>query len=289
MGILLVLISALLFVLGSYFGKIVTTTTHMTAIVTSFSRFLFGTIVMFLYIIYKKKPFKVNDIKTIATRSVLNSLALIMFSWSLKYTTITNTNMLHMTYPLFVILFAPFITKEENNKTTYFYLASIMIGSYIVSNPSFGSINKGDMIAFLSAIVAGTSVLYLTKARRNDEGYIIIFYVMLIGTFINLPFAFKDLYSFDINGIMPVLLAAIFGFLGQVFLTWGYKYVSSATGALVSTSRIIIAAIIGTIFLSEPLNPRIIIGIVIISISLIGISGYFNDRFKLIFEKKSDK
>lgn len=288
MGVFLILMSALSYVLSSYFGKIVTTITGMTALVTSFSRFALGLIIMFIYIIYKKKSFRPNNVKNIAIRAVLNGTALIMFSGALQYTTITNTNMLHMNYPVFVILFAPLITKEENKKMTYIYLMIIMVGSYIVTNPSLGNFNKGDLMAFISAILVGISILYLTMAIRDDQAYIIVFYVMLVGTIINLPFSFNDLQSFDSNGLLAVGLSAILGFAGQIFLTLGHKYVSSSTGALVSTSRIIMAALIGCIFLSEPINLRIIIGIAIITLSLAGISGYFDNKFKAIIERYAD-
>lgn len=278
LGVIILLISNLFFVLSSYFGKVVSSTTEMSAVITSFSRFLLGALFMLIYILFKKKSFKPGNIKPIAIRAIFNSGAVILMTWSLQFTTITNANMLQMTYPVFVILLAPFITKEENKKSNYIHLFIIMLGSYIVSNPSFEGINVGDLIAMTSAIVAGISVLYLTVARRENEGYIIVFYVMLIGTFVNLPFAFKDLSTFDIRGLIPTILAAITGFLGQIFFTWGYKYVDSATGSLISTSRIAMAAIIGIIFLSEPINLRIITGIVLITISLIEISGFFKKQ-----------
>jgi drug/metabolite transporter (DMT)-like permease len=49
---------------------------------------------------------------------------------------------------------------------------------------------------------------------------------------------------------------------------------------MLSTSRIPLAAVIGYIFLSEPLNLRIIIGIILISASLIGISGFVDRKRK---------
>jgi drug/metabolite transporter (DMT)-like permease len=185
-----------------------------------------------------------------------------------------------MTYPVFVFLLVPFITKERNKKTTLGYLAIIMLGTYLVSNPSFTSINVGDIIALTSAVVAAAAVIFLKEASKYNEGYLIVFYVMLIGTFLNLPFAFRDLTVFDLHGLIPVILSAILGFLGQVFLTWGYGYVDSATGSMLSTSRIPLAAVIGYIFLSEPLNLRIIIGIILISASLIGISGFVDRKRK---------
>ncbi|MDF2892126.1 MAG: putative secreted protein [Clostridia bacterium] len=280
MGLVLILISSLCFVASSYFGKVVTNTTEMTAIVTSFSRFVLGAIIMLVYMILAKKSFKPTKMRLIFARSIFNCIALILFSWALQYTTITNVNMLHMTYPVFVFLLVPFITKERNKKTTLGYLAIIMLGTYLVSNPSFTSINVGDIIALTSAVVAAAAVIFLKEASKYNEGYLIVFYVMLIGTFLNLPFAFRDLTVFDLHGLIPVILSAILGFLGQVFLTWGYGYVDSATGSMLSTSRIPLAAVIGYIFLSEPLNLRIIIGIILISASLIGISGFVDRKRK---------
>lgn len=286
LGIILILVSALCFVASSFFAKVVTNTTEMTAIVTSFSRFALGAVIMFIYIVSNKKSFKPGKIKPIIARAVLNCFSLILFSWSLQFTTMTNTNMLHMTYPLFVILLAPFITKEKIKKSTFIYLFIILLGTYIVSNPSFTSVNIGDAIALASAVIAAIAVLFLTEARKYNEGYLIVFYIMLIGTFVNFPFAYKDIAVFDHNGLIPVFLAALLGFLGQVFLTWGYKYVDSATGSLVSTSRIIMASVIGFIFLSEPLTLRIIFGILLITSSLVGVSGYLDNKMKKIINEE---
>lgn len=250
--------------------------TSMSGVINSFSRFLVGTIFMFVYIVYKKKSFKAPDIKPIFYRSIFNSIAIILFSASIKYTTITNVNMLNMIYPVFVILLAPYFLKEPIKKSTYVYLMIIMVGSYIVADPSFGNINIGDTLAFGSAIVAAFSIMYLKKAREENDGYIIVFYVMFIGTLINIPFSYKDILGFEMVGALPVFMAGFTGFLGQVFITWGYKYVDSATGALVSTSRIIIGGIIGYLLLNEPLTGKIIIGMLMITLSLVGLSGYFD-------------
>lgn len=278
LGIILVLASALFFAVSSYYGKVVTNITDMTALVTSFSRFVIGTVIMFIYMIYTKKSFKPGNMKPILARAIFNCAGLILFSWSLQYTTITNANMLNMTYPVFVILLAPFITREKNKKSTFVYLSVIMLGSYVISNPSFANANIGDGIAMASAVVAAIAILFLTEASKYNEGYLIVFYLMFFGMFINLPFAYNDLAAFDYAGLSPVLLSAVTGFMGQLSLTLAYRYVDSATGALVSTSRIIMAAAIGFIFLSEPINSRIIFGIMLITSALAGISGFFNKK-----------
>lgn len=286
MGHILVVLSALFFSLSSYFGKIVTNTTDMSGVITSFSRFLIGTIMMSLYILISKKSFRPNYFKPIVRRAIFNSFAIILLSSALNFTTITNANMLNMTYPVFVILLAPIILKEKISKSTYFYLIAIMLGSYIIADPQFGSINKGDLMGFGSSVMAGISVLSLKEASNKNEGYIIVFYVMLIGTAINIPFCLEYIMNFDYSALFIVIISGGLGFLAQVLLTEGYKYVDSATGSLLSASRIVMSAIIGIILLGEPLDLRIIIGIVLIGGSLVGLSGYFEKKKTLDISNK---
>lgn len=280
MGIVLILVSSFFFTLSSMFGKIVTSTTNMSGILSAFFRFSIGAILMFAYIMFKGKSFKSDNMKPMILRGIFNSLAMITFSLGFQYTTITNTNMLHMSYPVFVVLFAPYFTKEKIKKSSYLYLTIIMLGSYIVANPSFGYINIGDFFAFLSAVVGAFSILYLTIASRDNESYLIVFYVMLVGTLVNLPLVLRDFATFEMAGLLPALLSGICGILGQIFITLGYRYVDSATGSMVANSRIVMGAILGYIFLDETIDLRIIIGMILIIGALVGLSGYFSKNRK---------
>ncbi|MFY9482564.1 MAG: DMT family transporter [Tissierellaceae bacterium] len=276
MGFITITVSDLFFTLSSYFGKLVTNSSDMSGIIVSFSRFLVGATLMLVYILATRRSFKSPDFKPVLLRSIFNTTSIICLSASLKYTTITNANMLNMLYPVFIILLTPYYLKEKVDKSKYIYLITIMIGTYILVDPYFGSINKGDVLSFVSSIAAALSVLNLTRSLEHNEGYLVIFYVMLIGTFINIPFVWKDLANFEMASLLNVFLAGLLGFLGQILLTLGYKYVDSATGALISTSRILIAALIGVVFLNEPFNLDIVLGIVFIGGSLVGLSGYFD-------------
>jgi drug/metabolite transporter (DMT)-like permease len=274
MGNILMLISSFCFAISSYFGRIVSTTSSMSSTITSFSRFLFGTVFIGAYLLYKKQTFKSKNYKTVFIRALLNCASIILFAWCLNYTTITNANMLNMIYPVFVIILAPLISKENIKKSTYIYLILVIIGSYAISNPGFNNINLGDFIALSTALITALSVFALKKAIEYDDGNLVVFYVMLIGTFVDIPFVYKDLTNFDINGLLPVILSALFGVFGQLTQIWSYETLDSATGSLISSSRIIMSAVIGYLLLAEPLNLRIIFGIILVTISLVGVSGY---------------
>lgn len=282
-GIVYVLLSALFFALGSIFGKVVTNNSDLSGAINSFSRFFLGAILMLIYILYTKRSLKVNKMKYIANRSIFNGISILLFSFGVQYTTVTNANMLQMTYPVFVLILAPLLFKEKIKKSSYLYLIIILIGCYLVAFPSFDSLNMGDFLSMVSAIAAALSILSLTEARKYDEGYTIVFYVMLLGTFINLPFFIKDFIMPDLDILFYVILSGLSGFLGQIFITMGFKYVDNATGSLVSTSRILIGAILGIIFFDDPLTFRIVSGGLFIGIALIGISGYFDRKEDIDF------
>ncbi|CDZ75407.1 putative secreted protein [Peptoniphilus sp. ING2-D1G] len=283
-GIILILLSAVSFAASSSFGKLVTQNSELTGAMSSFARFTIGAILMFIYMKAKGMSLKPNRFKHIFLRSVFNGMSILFFSMGFQYTTITNANMLQMTYPIFVLILAPLVYKEKIKKSSYVYLTIIMLGCYLIAYPKFDNINIGDAFAFLSSLAGAVSVLSLKEARKTDGTCTIIFYVMLIAMFVNLPFAIPDLPKVVGTSLIVkinILLAGIAGFLGQIFITEGYKYVDNATGALVSASRIFIAAIMGVIIFSDPLNFRIIVGGILIFGALAGTSGYFHKKFNL--------
>ncbi len=281
------LLSALFFTLSTYFGKLVSNYTEMDALVTSFVRYFIGTIGLGSFMFFRGISFKPVMKKPVFIRSALNATALILLTASLNYTTITNANMIHLTYPVFVFLLARFITGEKLKPSAFVYLFLILVGSYIVSDPNLNHVNTGDLISLGSAFFAGTSILYLTEARKSESSIIIVFYLMLIGSFLNFPLVIDDLGLLSLGSAGIVLLAAGTGFLGQVFTTEGFKYVDSATGSILSSSRMVMAALIGYFFLSEPLGLRIISGIVLISVALVGVSGYLKIAIEKSIYKKS--
>ena len=272
---ILMLLSSLFYALGTYYARIVVINTGMSAVITSYVRFIVGAVVLGGYLIYKKQSFKPKNPKTLLLRISLNFTSILVSTASLNFTTITNANLLNMIYPVFIVLLAPLVTKEEIKKSTYIYLTLVMIGAYLITNPSFSNINVGDILAFTSAILTTFSIFALKNAIKYDDANLIVFYNMVFGLVFNLPVAYKDLANFDMAWLLPVILSAIAGLLGMLTQTWSYKTLDSATGSLISTSRIIISAIIGYLFLTEPLDAKIITGIILVLIALIGVSGYF--------------
>jgi drug/metabolite transporter (DMT)-like permease len=270
-GIILLLSAEICFSLSTVFVKLLTKQSEIPTIEITFCRFLFGVFAAGAILYFTKTSIIPNKINYVILRAILNTAAFILFFTSVKYTSITNANMLNMTYPLFIFLLTPFFIKKIPTFHYIIFIICSMTGIYLVINPNFNQINLGDLYGLASGITGAAAILSLRMARKYDSSFLILFYLMAIGLIINgilmLPYfiipAKKD--------VLFLVASAIIGFCGQACLTIGYKFISARYGSIISSSRVIFAAIFGITLLSEKLNIQIIIGGMLIIFSIIGI------------------
>jgi len=275
-GIIFLLLAELCFTASTIFSKLLTNSSGISAIEVTFARFFLGLIVV-AAIIYKSNISLVpNKLSLLIWRGVLNTIAVMLFFLASQYTSITNTHMLNMTYPFFIFLFAPLFFRQERIAVIlYLFLVTGMMGIWLVINPNFGDINRGDIFGLLSAVVAAFSVITLTMARKNDSTLIILFYLMSIGTVLNGLVMIPVFILPEGRQWLLIIASGLIGVLGQIFITYGYKYISARAGSLISTSRILYAVILGVLVFSEEITLRIAAGGLLIMLSIIAVS-FFN-------------
>jgi len=287
-GVIYLIVSAFSFALATVFVKLVTADTDIPAIELSFFRFLFGFLITLFYIIHKRKSIKTVKSLHVYMRAVFNTIAVILFFIGVEYSSISKANLLNMTYPVFVFLIAPFINNEKASKEYLIYLIMTGAGIYLTMVPSgsnlmtSGVLNQGDIAALLSGIVAGFAITTLREARKYNHSYVIVFYLMLIGTVINGIMIIPVFVMPHGIFIFYIFLCALFSYIGQYYITEGYKHIDATPGALISATRIIFAVALGYILFAEEVTFRIVLGSILIMISITGISGFFRYAVKRI-------
>ncbi len=277
-GIYLLILAEFCFASATVFVKFVTNTSDIPAIEITFCRVILGVILATLYMVKTKTSFIPKKIPLVVARAILSFSALITFFYSVEHSSVTNANMLNMTYPVFVFLVAPLFKLEKLHKISFLFLVIAMIGIYLVIFPDFSHINKGDIIGLLSGIFAAFAIITLSIAREHDSTVLIVFYLMAIGTVLN-AFMMAPVFVMPHGRDLPFLiLSGLAGVLGQILLTMGYKNVSARAGSMVSSSRILFAATLGFFFFSEALSARILAGGFLIIVAIIGISAIRRNR-----------
>jgi drug/metabolite transporter (DMT)-like permease len=193
-GILLIVAAEFSFALATVFVKIITSTSSVPAIELSFFRFAAGFTVMLIYVLARGKSLVPRNITYVSMRAFFNTAAVIFFFMGVQYSTVTKVNILNMTYPIFVFMLAPLINREKTDRSYYLYLALSLCGVYLVVIPGgcllLGSgVNRGDLLALASGITAGFAITSLRQARKYDDAYLILFYLMGFGAAANLLLA----------------------------------------------------------------------------------------------------
>ena len=271
-GIILLLLGELFFSSSTVFAKIATNIAPVNPHLFVFLRFALGLILVTAYLWFKKESFLPERWSLVIARGVLNTISVSFFFLALKYTSVTNANMLNMTYPAFVFLIAPLVIQEKSHAQGWLYLCLTLLGAFLVINPDFHAINRGDVYGLLSGAISGAAIVSLRMARKYESSTIILFYLMLIGTLITTGFVFPH---FCIpGGVVGLYIwgAVLCGLLGQALITIGYKYIAATSGSLVSASRIVFASILGVSFCGDHLTWLIVLGGVLILWSLISLS-----------------
>jgi drug/metabolite transporter (DMT)-like permease len=268
-GIILLVLAEFCFASATVFAKFATTGTNIPALEVTFLRFFLGFFITWFWMHQEKMSYRPVNAKLVVWRAALNTAAVILFFLSVKYTTITNSNMLNMTYPVYLLLFAPIFLKEKVKPLHYGFLVLTMIGIWLIVHPDFHNLNIGDFYGIASGIISSLAIVSLRKAREFDSTYIILFYLMGIGTLINGVMMIPGFVMPSNTQLIIMCASALMGYAGQAFITSGYKYVEAGKGSLVSSSRILFAFLFGFFIFSEPMTWPLLLGASFITISLI--------------------
>lgn len=271
-GIVLLVLAEFCFASATVFAKFITNSSDIPSIEITFFRVSLGVVVAALYMWRTHTSFRPKKPGLVVVRAVLSFSALVTFFYAVEHSSVTNANMLNMTYPVFIFLVAPLFRLEKMHKFALLFLIFAMTGIYLVIFPDFTHINVGDIIGLSSGIFAAFSIITLSVAREYDSTVLIVFYLMAIGTIINVVMM-VPVFVMPRTQDLPLLLGSgVMGIAGQVMLTRGYKHVSAKAGSMVSSSRIVFAALLGFFFFAEALPLRIILGGLLIIGSIIGVS-----------------
>jgi drug/metabolite transporter (DMT)-like permease len=271
-GYILLILAEFCFAAATVFAKFATTGTDIPALEVTFLRFFLGFFITWFGMHHARMSYRPVNFKLVVWRAVLNTAAVILFFLSVKYTTITNSNMLNMTYPVYLLLFAPLFLKEKVKPSHFAFLILTMVGIWLIVHPDFHNINIGDYYGIASGIVGSLAIVSLRKAREFDSTYIILFYLMGIGAIINGVMMIPVFVMPSMTQLVIMITSALMGYAGQAFITSGYKHVEAGKGSMVSSSRIIFAFLFGALIFSEPITWVLLLGAGLITISLIGVT-----------------
>ena len=233
----------------------------------SLIRFIIGLILCVLFLIILKKDFKIYGKAFWILRGIFGSGGMILYFISIQITSSGRATLITNTFPIFVALFGFLFFKEK------IYLKNIISILICIAGIIFVFYDKskypllGDFIALIAAVMAGLAVIFLKRLRDNNDTIIVYLPVCIFGLLFT-SFSAKQFSYINIPVLIILITVGITAFLAQLFMTYGFKFISSTRGSIVTFSKIPMT--IGlSFFIGEEFKLKFIIGTILIIIGLI--------------------
>lgn len=263
-----ILVSAVFFALSTLLAKFVERY-QVGASTITFFRFFIGFVLVVMYMAFHRTPFTYRNPLMLVLRGVFNLLAVFLFYYAIHYTTITNANLLNLTYPVFVAILSPVVLAEHLTRRDWCILALAGIGIVVVINPDYRHVNVGDLIGLLGGLTGGFAVLALCFARRDNPTAIVLFFMLGVGSLLSVSGLLgADFTRYSLRTWLLLFGCGLTGVVGQFAFTHAFRHLTAVAGSVTGMVRVVMAAVLGMVFLGEKPAWHVAAGSVILFVAI---------------------
>lgn len=217
-----------------------------------FGRFLLGFIVVSLTMLAGGHRLKPRNYHFLIGRTISNTIAVFCFFKAVEVVSLAEANILNMTYPLFVALFSWFMVKDQRDSIAIGIVGVAFCGVWLILSPGDMSKDMNSLWGLCSGFCAAWAMIYLNMSRRYHDSQTILFFMFGLGSVIIYLFFRSEIFWPNLIEFKYLLWCSVAGVLGQYLLTYGFLFVTAVEGSIISSSRILMAAVLGPLLVADP-------------------------------------
>lgn len=217
-----------------------------------FARFIMGFAVVCAVMKIRGVRPKVNRHSVIIGRAVSNCVAVFCFYKAVSVTTVAEGNILNMTYPLFVTIFSWIFLKGGRDITSAIAVLAAFAGVWLVLDPASLGFHAENIWGLASGTFAAAAIICLNMARQDHDTHTILFYLFGLGSLGILLVFHRHIFLPGPSELFFLVLCSGLGVIGQYLLTVGFRYVTAVEGSVLSSTRILLAAVLGPWLAADP-------------------------------------
>lgn len=190
----------------------------------------------------------------------------------LQYTSVGKAGFITTLYIIFVPVTGIFIGKRVQLQV-WIGAAAAVVGLYMICVKESFSINKGDGLIFLCAVLFTIHILVIDYFSPKIDGVILSFLQFLVCGILCTIAAFvweTPQLSQVKEGIVPLLYAGVMSCgVGYTLQVIGQKNVNPTVAALILSMESVVSAVAGFVILGQELEPRELLGCLIVFAAVI--------------------
>ncbi len=211
----------------------------------SFFRFLLGFAVICIIMAARKKGPVPRQYNLLIGRAIYNCIAVYCFYKAVELTSVAEGNILNMTYPIFLSVLSWIFLKEQRDLLAVAMVCVAFAGIWLILSPGFTHASLNSLWGLASGFSAAFAILYLNLSRQRHDSETVLFYMFGIGCIVMYGVFHDKIFMPNAKEFAYLMICSLFGTAGQYLLTFGFKYVTAVEGSIISSSRILMAALLG--------------------------------------------
>ena len=225
---------------------------HIDPALFVFARFLLGFISVLILLALKKKKIKIKKKRYLIGRTVCNCVAVYCFFKGVDLTSVAQANILNMTYPLFIAIFSWMFLKEQRDVIAIIVVIIAFAGVWLILTPGKMNFHLNSLWALASGISAAISMMCLNLSRQEHDTETTLFFLFGLGSVLIYIAFFNKIHIPQLLELKYLFFCSISGIVGQYLITIGFKYVTAIEGGIISSTRILLAAVLGPVIAMDP-------------------------------------
>lgn len=264
LGELAIVLSMVLLAVAAVMVKTVTDTN--TGAYAAFLRFMVGIVLGALFFTFSGRRLMAFDRRYLIARGFFGATAMILFYVAIETTSSGRAMLLNLTYPLWVAVIGYAL---YSNKITTRNVAAIMLGLAGILLVFYDGTSyplAGNLTGLASGLSAGFAIHFIKKSRKRNDPVVVYMAACVFGLLFTSPSSTEAVAAPD---ALILLAAGVLAFLGQIAMTYGYKYVTATRGAVISFSVIPVTIALSIAFIGEEVTARFIAGTIVIICALL--------------------
>ncbi|GAB6905856.1 conserved membrane hypothetical protein [Desulfosarcina cetonica] len=218
----------------------------------AFFRFLIGFFVVCGVMLIKGKGPRPKRYDLLVGRAVGNSVAVFCFYQAVRLTSVAEANILNMTYPIFIAILSWVFLRSERDPVALLMVGVAFSGIWLILRPERVGLGLNSLWGIGSAVSAAGAMFCLNLSRRHNDANTVLFYMFGLGTLLIYGFSHRSITWPNATEFYYLMLCGGAGIVGQFLITLGFRYVTAVEGGVISSTRILLAALLGPWLAADP-------------------------------------
>ena len=219
----------------------------------AFYRFAVGAALVASLAFVGKTHLRFRNFRGLLWRGIIGGLSVVLFYLPINTLGLGKTSLIQYTYPFFALAFSALWLKERSKPSAWILTGVAIVGLVLLNLPLLGQGKLDWMLlaAWGSAITSGLAVTFVKKLTETESSSAIFLAQCIGGFWIILIPANLSPGTWGWGPAFLLLGVGLTAAVGQLLMTWSYRWVDVSTGSLMGTMVPVLNVAAGVLLFHE--------------------------------------